>query len=131
MSSSGATCLGAHFINPTVRLADFCHGLLGRPFGLPYVATQRRRSLCQPLPEGDGQIPRDVYVKHVFLRPVDSMNQDVHVMDGTLCEGVCRECFGIQVYGQATIQQQRRPGTGYPQDSPAVPEISDDRVCAN
>ena len=28
MSSSGATCLGAHFINPTVRLADFCHGLL-------------------------------------------------------------------------------------------------------
>ena len=28
MSSSGVTCLGAHFINPAVRQADFCHGLL-------------------------------------------------------------------------------------------------------
>ena len=28
MSSSGVTCLGAYFINPAVRQADFCHGLL-------------------------------------------------------------------------------------------------------
>ncbi len=28
MSSSGVTCLGPHFINPAVRQADFCHGLL-------------------------------------------------------------------------------------------------------
>ena len=29
MSSSGVTCLGPHFINPALRQADFCHGLLG------------------------------------------------------------------------------------------------------
>ena len=28
MSSSGVTCLGPHFINPALRQADFCHGLL-------------------------------------------------------------------------------------------------------
>ena len=31
MSSSGVACLETHFINPTVRPADFCHGLLGEP----------------------------------------------------------------------------------------------------
>ena len=31
MSSSGVTCLGPHFINPALRQADFCHGLLDVP----------------------------------------------------------------------------------------------------
>ena len=102
--------------------------LLRGQLGLPYLATQGRRGLGQPLPEGYGQFPRDVDIENGFPGHVDSMHQDVHVMNGALGKGIRRENLGIQVHRQAAVQQQTGLGTGDPQYGSAVPELGIDGV---
>ena len=95
---------------------------------MPNLATQGRRGLRQPLPERYGQLSGDVDIKYGFPGSIDSMNQDVHVMDGALGKRIRRECHGVQINGQAAVQQQARFRARNPQDSSTMANSGNDCV---